>query len=193
MSRGGAGRHSFAESLLVSVAILALLAALVGGGRGELVTPHADARFDISLVVPAQERFLVLRVRPVAFPAARRAALRPASEATDADAVLLAKRSHHTTRILAAPAHRSGPAGRVYHPHFAGSFSLKDVLPALVPELTYEGMAVANGQDAGIAWQSLVKETLDQTERDRIRKALLEYCGKDTLALVRLLETLRLH
>ena len=81
----------------------------------------------------------------------------------------------------------------VYHPAFAGSFSLKDVLPALVPELTYEGMAVANGQDAGIAWQSLVKETLDQTERDRIRKALLEYCGKDTLALVRLLETLRLH
>src|SRR5450759_3720204 len=188
MNRGGAGRHSFAESLLVSVAILALLAALVGGGRGELMAPHADARFDISLVVPAQERFLVLRVRPVAFPAARRAALRPAAEATDADAVLLAKRSHHTTRILAAPAHRSGPAGRVYHPHFAGSFSLKDVLPALVPELTYEGMAVANGQDAGIAWQSLVKETLDQTERDRIRKALLEYCGQDTLALVRLLE-----
>jgi len=113
MNRGGAGRHSFAESLLVSVAILALLAALVGGGRGELMAPHADARFDISLVVPAQERFLVLRVRPVAFPAARRAALRPASEATDADAVLLAKRSHHTTRILATPAHRSDRAARV--------------------------------------------------------------------------------
>jgi hypothetical protein len=42
----------------------------------------------------------------------------------------------------------------VYHPAFAGSFSLKDVLPALVPELTYEGMIVANGQDAGLAWES---------------------------------------
>jgi hypothetical protein len=31
----------------------------------------------------------------------------PASEATDADAVLLAKRSHHTVRILGARSHRS--------------------------------------------------------------------------------------
>jgi hypothetical protein len=32
---------------------------------------------------------------------------------------------------------------------------------------------------------------LDQTGRDRIKKALLEYCGQDTLALVRVLENLR--
>jgi hypothetical protein len=32
---------------------------------------------------------------------------------------------------------------------------------------------------------------LDQAERDRIRKALLDYCGQDTLAMVRLLEKLR--
>jgi hypothetical protein len=32
----------------------------------------------------------------------------------------------------------------VYHPAFAGSYSLKAVLPALVPDMTYEGMAVAN-------------------------------------------------
>ncbi|MFZ0798399.1 MAG: DUF2779 domain-containing protein [Terriglobales bacterium] len=81
----------------------------------------------------------------------------------------------------------------VYHPAFAGSYSLKAVLPALVPEMTYDGMAVANGQDAGLAWESLVRGGLDQSERERTRKALLDYCGKDTLALVRLLETLRLH
>ena len=66
------------------------------------------------------------------------------------------------------------------------------MLPALVPELTYEGMAVANGQDAGLAWESLVRGGLDQSERESIRKALLDYCGQDTLALVRLLEALRL-
>jgi hypothetical protein len=81
----------------------------------------------------------------------------------------------------------------VYHPAFAGSYSLKAVLPALVPELSYEGMAVANGQDAGMAWESLVRGRLDQSERERTRKALLDYCGKDTLALVRLLEALRLY
>jgi predicted RecB family nuclease len=81
----------------------------------------------------------------------------------------------------------------VYHPAFAGSYSIKSVLPALVPEMTYDGMGVANGQDAGLAWELLVRGGLDQAERDRVRKALLEYCGKDTLALVRLLQTLRLR
>ena len=80
----------------------------------------------------------------------------------------------------------------VYHPAFAGSFSLKAVLPALVPDMTYEGMEVANGQDAGLAWESLIRATGDQAERDRIKNALLDYCGQDTLALVKLLEELRL-
>ena len=79
----------------------------------------------------------------------------------------------------------------VYHPRFAGSFSLKYVLPALVPEMTYEGMEVADGTDAGVAWESLIRGGLDRTERDRITKALLDYCGQDTLAMVRLLEELR--
>jgi hypothetical protein len=53
-------------------------------------------------------------------------------------------------------------------------------------------MEVADGTDAGLAWESLVRGSLDQAEHDSIRKALLDYCGLDTLALVRLLERLRL-
>jgi hypothetical protein len=79
----------------------------------------------------------------------------------------------------------------VYHPAFAGSFSLKDVLPALVPDMTYEGMAVANGQAAGLAWESLMRGGLDQSERERTRKALLDYCRQDTLALIELVERLQ--
>jgi len=81
----------------------------------------------------------------------------------------------------------------VYHPAFGGSYSLKSVLPALVPEMTYQGMEVADGQDAGLAWESLVCGGLDREERDGIRKALLDYCGQDTLAMVRLLEALWLR
>jgi hypothetical protein len=81
----------------------------------------------------------------------------------------------------------------VYHSAFAGSYSLKFVFPALVPEMSYEGRAIANGQDAGLARESLVRGGLDQSERDRVEKALLDYCGQDTLALVRLVETLRLR
>ncbi len=80
---------------------------------------------------------------------------------------------------------------RTYHAAYAGSYSIKSVLPALVPEMTYDGMQVANGQDAGLAWEALVRGQLDCAERDRIRKALLDYCGQDTMAMVRLLEVLR--
>jgi predicted RecB family nuclease len=79
-----------------------------------------------------------------------------------------------------------------YHPVYAGSYSIKSVLPALVPEMTYDGLEVANGQDAGIAWESLVSGRLPHKERDRITKALLDYCGQDTLAMVKLLEKLKL-
>jgi hypothetical protein len=80
----------------------------------------------------------------------------------------------------------------VYHPAFAGSYSLKYVLPALVPEMTYASMEVGNGTEAGAAWESLVRGSLDQSERHKIKNALLEYCGQDTLAMVRLLEKLRI-
>jgi predicted RecB family nuclease len=79
----------------------------------------------------------------------------------------------------------------VYHPAFGGSFSLKAVLPALVPEMTYEGMEVPNGQAAGLAWESIIKGNSSESERQAKRKALLDYCGQDTLALVRLLEALQ--
>jgi len=79
----------------------------------------------------------------------------------------------------------------VYHPAFGGSYSIKSVLPALVPELTYEGMEVADGQAAGSAWESLVRDGLNGDERKRIEKALRAYCGQDTLAMVRLVDLLR--
>jgi hypothetical protein len=77
----------------------------------------------------------------------------------------------------------------VYHRAFGGSYSLKSVLPALVPEMTYEGMEVADGRAAGLAWELQVRGGLHQAESERIWKALLRYCGQDTLALVKLLAT----
>jgi hypothetical protein len=58
--------------------------------------------------------------------------------------------------------------------------------------MSYEGMQVANGQDAGLAWESLLRGGLDSGEHERIRKALLDYCGQDTLAMVKLLDRLRI-
>ncbi|HEV2493069.1 MAG TPA: DUF2779 domain-containing protein [Terriglobia bacterium] len=79
----------------------------------------------------------------------------------------------------------------VYHPAFGGSFSLEAVLPALVSEMGYEGMEVANGQAAGVAWEAINGSSCSEVERQAKRKALLAYCGQDTLALVKILETLQ--
>jgi hypothetical protein len=80
---------------------------------------------------------------------------------------------------------------RTFHPAYAGSYSIKSVLPAIVPEMTYEGMEVANGQAAEVAWESMVHGTLSPSERKHIKKALLDYCAQDTLALARFLGRLR--
>jgi predicted RecB family nuclease len=79
----------------------------------------------------------------------------------------------------------------VYHPAFGGSFSLKAVLPALVPEMTYEGMEVPNGQAAGLTWEEIISGNCTESERQSKRKALLDYCGQDTFALVKLLGLLQ--
>ena len=79
----------------------------------------------------------------------------------------------------------------VYHPEFRGSFSIKSVLPALVPEMTYEGMEVADGGEAALAWDQMIAAEFDPSERQRLKSALLTYCRQDTLAMARILAALR--
>lgn len=76
-----------------------------------------------------------------------------------------------------------------YLPEMKGSYSIKYVLPALVPELSYDNMAIADGGTASLAYESLL--TLDDFIKiNEIKKQLLEYCKLDTLAMVRILERL---
>jgi predicted RecB family nuclease len=80
----------------------------------------------------------------------------------------------------------------VYHPSFEGSFSLKQVLPALVSDMQYDGMEVAEGRAASRELvQLLFGEAMDRQERNVIRESLLAYCKRDTWAMVRLLQKLR--
>jgi predicted RecB family nuclease len=79
----------------------------------------------------------------------------------------------------------------VYHPKFYGSFSLKDVLPALVPHMTYEGMEIAEGTQAGLAYDAMIRGGLSDDEIENLRKALLKYCGQDTLGMVEMIVVLQ--
>jgi hypothetical protein len=78
-----------------------------------------------------------------------------------------------------------------YHPDFRGSFSIKTVLPTLVPDLSYAELAIADGDTAVARFARMAKEELSAEEVQTIRTQLLEYCGLDTLAMVRLHEVLR--
>lgn len=81
----------------------------------------------------------------------------------------------------------------VYHPDFGGSFGLKSVLPALVPELGYDGLAIADGGTASLELERLLfnEDGMEPAARERLRNDLLRYCHQDTWGLVKLLERLR--
>ena len=77
-------------------------------------------------------------------------------------------------------------------PDMNGSYSIKYVLPALVPEFAkaYKELdGVQNGSQAMNAFANLFK--LDDEEKETMRKSLLEYCKLDTLAMVKILEKLK--
>ena len=70
-----------------------------------------------------------------------------------------------------------------------GSYSIKYVLPALIPELSYKDLEINEGGFASIAFESLYNET-DLMRIADTRNNLLEYCKLDTFAMVKLLEKL---
>jgi hypothetical protein len=78
----------------------------------------------------------------------------------------------------------------VYHWQMKGSASQKAVLPALVPELSYEGMEVGHGGEAMDAYFAMCGSD-DPAGVAAIRAALREYCKLDTLGMVRILERLK--
>ncbi len=73
-----------------------------------------------------------------------------------------------------------------YHPDFQGSFSIKTVLPALIPDLAYNDLTIQNGAVAAVMYQKMVFSETDLMERAHIAQALEEYCGRDTWAMVEL-------
>ncbi len=76
-----------------------------------------------------------------------------------------------------------------YKPEMKGSYSIKYVLPALVPDMSYKGLPISEGGAAMNAFESLIYET-EHKVIEKTRKDLLEYCKMDTLAMVEILNKL---
>jgi hypothetical protein len=83
--------------------------------------------------------------------------------------------------------------GDYWMPEMKGRYSLKVVLPTIVPEMkdAYNDLdGVHNGDDAMRMFVKLGEST-DLDEIVKTKTALLEYCKLDTYAMVKILEKLR--
>lgn len=67
-----------------------------------------------------------------------------------------------------------------------GSYSIKKILPALVPDLSYRDMDIGDGATAMTSWYELVYDDGDSSIKDN----LLKYCELDTWAMVKIYEEL---
>lgn len=79
----------------------------------------------------------------------------------------------------------------VYHREFRGSYSLKSVYPALVPDAGWDDLDIQDGLGASAAYAEIVHPKTTQRRRAKLRTQLLRYCRRDTKAMVEVYEVLR--
>ena len=71
-----------------------------------------------------------------------------------------------------------------YHPSQQGSWSLKAIVPALLPKLSYDKLGgVQNGGDAQAAYLEAIDFGTNVARKEELRQQLIRYCTLDTLAL----------
>jgi len=73
----------------------------------------------------------------------------------------------------------------LYTPEMNGSYSLKAVLPAIVPDLSYDNLEIQEGGTASETYESLYYDS-DSESISWKRENLVKYCGLDTLSMVRI-------
>lgn len=75
--------------------------------------------------------------------------------------------------------------------NFKGSASIKNVLPVLVPQLSYKVLGIQEGGSAQRLWMEAVLDGKRENEKEKILNDLFEYCKLDTLAMVEIYLKLR--
>jgi hypothetical protein len=79
-----------------------------------------------------------------------------------------------------------------YHPEMKGSWSIKKVLPCLVPELSYEALGeVQDGTQAQQAYLQIYDGRLNAAKQEKLIEDMQAYCALDTLAMVKILQRLQ--
>ncbi len=69
------------------------------------------------------------------------------------------------------------------HKDFCGSTSIKKILPVLATEPSYEKLSIKEGGTAAESWNKITAGKVSPEEKEKIKKALLVYCGLDSYAM----------
>ena len=77
-----------------------------------------------------------------------------------------------------------------YEPKLNGSYSIKKVLPALVPGVSYDNLDISKGDQASRAYSARVQGH-NVGDWKETQKHLLAYCELDTLAMVKIWQALK--
>ncbi len=78
----------------------------------------------------------------------------------------------------------------VYLSEFFGRTSIKKVYPALVPGGGYAGLAIQDGETAASEFRRMLSPATTELESQRIATELLQYCERDTLAMLEVFRAL---
>jgi hypothetical protein len=78
-----------------------------------------------------------------------------------------------------------------FHRDLQGSYSIKNVLPTVVPELNYADLVdVQDGMMAQQAYLEIINEKTTLERKQSLTDSLLKYCEMDTFAMVKLIQNL---
>ena len=72
--------------------------------------------------------------------------------------------------------------GLVYDLKMRGNFSLKKIIPAINPDLSYSRLSIQHGMEAVYQYREM--EDSEDDDDGQSKKELLEYCSMDTYAMV---------
>jgi hypothetical protein len=76
------------------------------------------------------------------------------------------------------------------HKDFKGKWSIKAILPVLIPSLSYKDLNIQEGGTASESYRKLIDKNIAKIEKEDLKTNMLEYCKLDTLAMVEIFNKL---
>jgi len=77
------------------------------------------------------------------------------------------------------------------HKDFKGKWSIKVILPVLIPSLSHKDLNIQEGGTASESYRKLIDKNISKEEKAVLEKDMLEYCKLDTFAMVEIFNHLK--